>query len=523
MVNEKVSESLFERAYRRLGPRYPSRALFLVLQLNYVVILVAVAAVAFNIDMSTGEFVRLVLVAWILELVHDLLALRVIHDMTRPVVDWLEGGRTDEATSAAWQAAASLPWDFLRRDTSPLRRLGIVPWLAILGWCVYFAWELDLPWYAAAFLFVGAGVYFSYAFALRFFALERVMRPVVEDVARKLPDGAAPKAPGLSLRARLLTALPAINVVTAVAAYGFARGGAADLSELAVVTVVATAVAGTISLALSLLLSNSITAPIVELRAATERVGAGDFETRVPVVTTDETGDLARSFNKMTGGLAERERIREAFGTYVDRDVAEHILSEGTSLAGEEVEVTMMFIDIRDFTGFAERSSAPEVVATLNRLFESIVPLIHEHGGHVDKFVGDGLLAVFGAPRRQEDHANQALAAALEIERAVHEQMGGELEIGVGLNSGVVVAGNVGGAGRLEFSVIGDAVNVAARVEAATRQTGDVILLAENVKRLLQNGTVGLEARPPVPLKGKRESVMLYAPKAAGRAGGEGR
>src|SRR5439155_11254741 len=142
---------------------------------------------------------------------------------------------------------------------------------------------------------------------------------------------------------------------------------------------------------------------------------------RVSVSSTDETGHLDRSFNEMVAGLAERERIRETFGTYVDRDVAEHILREGTSLAGEEVEVTMMFIDVRDFTGFAERASAPEVVATLNRLFELIVPLIHEHGGHVDKFVGDGLLAVFGAPRRQEDHADQALAAALAIERTVRE------------------------------------------------------------------------------------------------------
>jgi class 3 adenylate cyclase len=145
-------------------------------------------------------------------------------------------------------------------------------------------------------------------------------------------------------------------------------------------------------------------------------------------------------------------------------------------------------------------------------MFECIVPLIREHGGHVDKFVGDGLLAVFGAPRRQVDHADQALAAAREIDRAVHEELADELEIGIGLNSGTVVAGNVGGAGRLEFSVIGDAVNVAARVEAATRQTGDVILLAGNVKDLLRDGAVHLEARPSVPLKGKRESVTLYAP-----------
>src|SRR5439155_22810170 len=182
-----------------------------------------------------------------------------------------------------------------------------------------------------------------------------------------------------------------------------------------------------VSLALTVLLADGITTPIAELRAAALRVGDGDLDVRVPVVTTDETGDLTRAFNEMTTGLVERERIREAFGTYVDREVAEHILREGTSLAGEEVEVTMMFLDIRNFTGFAERSTAQEVVATVNRLFERVVPIIAEHGGHVDKFVGDGLLAVFGAPRRQEAHADQALAAAGEMAGAVEEAFLGGL------------------------------------------------------------------------------------------------
>src|SRR5947199_4739427 len=173
----------------------------------------------------------------------------------------------------------------------------------------------------------------------------------------------------------------------------------------------------------------------------------------------------------------------------------------------------MMSIDVRDFTGFAERASAPDVVATLNRLFELIVPLVHEHGGHVDKFVGDGLLAVFGAPRRQEDHADQALAAALEIAQKVRGGDAGELEIGIGLNSGTVVAGNVGGAGRLEFSVIGDPVNVAARAEAATRETGDTILLTERSRDLLTDSHPELVERTGVELKGKREPVKVYAPK----------
>jgi adenylate cyclase len=266
---------------------------------------------------------------------------------------------------------------------------------------------------------------------------------------------------------------------------------------------------------LTAVVARSISDPVDRLRAAVERVEAGSLDEEVRVDDGGEIGYLQAGFNRMVAGLRERERIREAFGTYVDREVAEHILREGTNLAGEEVEVTVMFIDVRNFTRFAERASAPEVVTTINRLFEHAVPIIHEHGGHVDKFVGDGLLAVFGAPRRQPEHAERALAAALEIDRAVATDFGDDLAIGIGLNSGRVVAGNVGGAGRLEFSVIGDPVNVAARVEAATRKTGDTILVSEHTKTLLSDSTAAsLEQRPPVPLKGKSESVGLFAPAA---------
>jgi adenylate cyclase len=213
----------------------------------------------------------------------------------------------------------------------------------------------------------------------------------------------------------------------------------------------------------------------------------------------------------MVVGLAEREQIRSAFGTYVDPAIAEHVLREGTDLAGEEVEVSIMFIDIRDFTGLSETISATEIVGTINRLFERAVPVIREHGGHVDKFVGDGLLAVFGAPRRVADHPRQALLAALAIAAAVREEFGGGLSVGIGVNTGVVVAGNVGGAGRFEFSVIGDPVNVAARIEAATRQTGDTILISERTRELVAGAPAELEERPDVELKGKSEPVSLYA------------
>ena len=507
-------QRMLERAYERLGASYPQRAVVVQIQLGYLVWLATVGALAMYVDMSAGEFLRLFGLGLAIFVTHNVLYARIVQRLLTPVVTWLRGERGERQTAAAWEAAAGLPLELLRRD---LRRapLALVFWGSTFAWALYAAWELDFPAYAAVALVVAAPVYLAYYLALSFFLVERVMRPVVSDIAWHLPDEAALEGPGIPLRWRMLAALPAINVITGVVVGGALSGGGDGLANLAFAVLISVAVASSISLALTVLLSNSVTEPVGALSEATERVGEGDLAVRVPVVTTDETGNLARAFNRMVAGLEERERIRDAFGTYVDREVAEHILREGTSLEGEEVEVTMMFIDVRDFTGFAERASAPEVVATINRLFERAVPLIHAHNGHVDKFVGDGLLAVFGAPRRQPDHADQALAAALEIERAVAEEFEGELEVGIGLNSGTVVAGNVGGAGRLEFSVIGDAVNTAARVEAATRQTGDTILIAERTRDLLRDRGIALAERPNVALKGKREHVPLYAPQAA--------
>ena len=205
--------------------------------------------------------------------------------------------------------------------------------------------------------------------------------------------------------------------------------------------------------------------------------------------------------------------MREAFGTYLDRDIARIILSGNFPRDGVEVAVSIMFVDVRGFTAFAERSDASEVVAALNALFELMVPVITRHGGHVDKFMGDGLMAAFGAPEGYRDHADRAVAAGQEIVREINRP-GALLEVGVGINTGTVVAGSIGGAGRLNFSVIGDAVNVAARVEAATRETGDDLLITSATRDALTR-PLKLESRGSVPLKGKAEPVEVLTPERA--------
>ncbi len=252
--------------------------------------------------------------------------------------------------------------------------------------------------------------------------------------------------------------------------------------------------------------------PIRDLAAGTERVAAGDYSQRVPVVQDDDLGALAASFNRMQTGLAERRRLHAAFGTYVDPALAARLLEQGDDVfTGERREVTVMFIDIRDFTPFAEANTAEDTVARLNALFEIVVPAVVEAGGHVNKFLGDGALAVFGAPNDLADHADAALKAAVLIHRLVAERFGEELRIGIGINTGVVIAGTIGGGGKLEFTLIGDTVNVAARVEQLTKTTGDTVLVTQPCVDALTSRPPGLTDRGSDALKGKSAAVQVFS------------
>jgi adenylate cyclase len=400
-----------------------------------------------------------------------------------------------------------LPYGMMRREWVGV--LGSLGYSGLFLWACYATWQLDYPAYTVLPLFTGIAVFILYIQSLRFFALERVLSPVLGDIARRATEDAGLEAPGLSLRVRLLLALPAINVITGVAVAGIFQGGD-QLGHLGLAVLMSVAVASTLSLALTLLLANSVAAPITALHDATERIRRGDFAVRVPVVTTDETGALAGSFNQMASGLEQRERLRDAFGTFVDPDLTERVLEEGTDLSGEEVELSLLFMDIRGFTAYSEQAAAKDVVTRLNELYGEVVPAILRHGGHANKFIGDGLLAVFGAPSRLPDHADRAVAAGLEIARLVRDRFGPDLRVGIGINSGTVVVGTIGGGGRLDFTVIGDAVNTAARVESATRETGDDLLITDATRRALTAEFGGWEERDRVALKGKAREVQLF-------------
>ncbi|BBZ69666.1 adenylate/guanylate cyclase domain-containing protein [Mycobacterium paraseoulense] len=251
--------------------------------------------------------------------------------------------------------------------------------------------------------------------------------------------------------------------------------------------------------------------PLRDLAAGTERVAAGNYSQRLPVVQDDDLGALAASFNRMQAGLAERQRLHAAFGTYVDPALAARLLEQGDDVfTGERRQVTVMFVDIRDFTPFAEANTAEDTVARLNALFEIVVPAVVAAGGHVNKFLGDGALAVFGAPNDLANHADAAVGAAVLIQRRVAERFGGTLRIGIGINTGAVIAGTIGGGGKLEFTLIGDTVNVAARVEQLTKTTGDAILLTRQSVNAMGSRPSALIDRGSHALKGKSAPVQVF-------------
>jgi class 3 adenylate cyclase len=309
------------------------------------------------------------------------------------------------------------------------------------------------------------------------------------------------------------------NVSVLAVAFTFAVGGVwlaavfapgSDAAILSVVIGCVLTVVFAVPISVGLGFSQSLQ-PIRDLAKGAERVAAGDYRQRLPVVQDDDLGALAASFNRMQAGLAERQRLHAAFGTYVDPALAARLLEQGDDVfTGERREVTVMFVDVRDFTPFAEANTAEDTVARLNALFEIVVPAVVDAGGHVNKFLGDGALAVFGAPNDLADHADAAVNAAVLIHRRVAGRFGGELRIGIGINTGVVIAGTIGGGGKLEFTLIGDAVNVAARVEQLTKTTGDAILLTQQSVDALASRPADLTDRGFHALKGKSAAVQIF-------------
>ncbi|HTT58309.1 MAG TPA: adenylate/guanylate cyclase domain-containing protein [Opitutaceae bacterium] len=278
---------------------------------------------------------------------------------------------------------------------------------------------------------------------------------------------------------------------------------------------------GSLALAalLSLALARSVSRPVQALAAHTDHVVRGDYMQRIELHSADEFGRLAAAFNRMTAGLADRDRVRELLGKVVSPEIAAQLLRSEAVLGGEEREVTILFSDLRNFTGLSESLVPAQVLALLNRYLDRMSTIVEEHHGVVDKYIGDAIMALFGAPVDDPAAADHALAAALAMNAALgtlNNELAAEgqpqLAVGIGINTAPVVAGNMGSRRRLNYTVIGDGVNVAARLQALTKEPGYQarILISESTLRAARD-QYATRALGEVAVRGRAGMVRLFA------------
>ena len=231
-----------------------------------------------------------------------------------------------------------------------------------------------------------------------------------------------------------------------------------------------------VSAILGLWIARGVSRPVLELASGAREIASGNYNHRVKLKQEDEIGSLAATFNQMSAGLAERDRVRDLLGKVVSPAIASELLRKKVTLGGEQREVTVLFSDLRNFTRMSEALSPEEMLTILNHYFTRMAAIVDKHGGVVDKYVGDALMALFGAPVASADDADRALRAALEMTTALdelnqqwHRRGLPTVGVGIGINTGVVVAGNMGSEKRLNYTVIGDGVNLASRLEKLTK------------------------------------------------------
>lgn len=286
---------------------------------------------------------------------------------------------------------------------------------------------------------------------------------------------------------------------------------AAKISIL-VLTVITTIVGILLSLALSTYFSR----PINKLRESTVTIGQGDFNHRVTIERNDELGDLGSAFNRMAEGLAESKMIRETFGKYVTPEIRDEILSGRIPLDGERREATVLFADLRGFSSYVEENPPEEVIKSMKAYFTAMQKAIRRCDGLVLQYVGDEMEVVFGVPLRDEDHAEKAVTAALEMRRLLESLNNDRVNRGlmpfrhgIGIHTGVVLAGNTGSEDQLSYSLIGDTVILASRIQNLTKEFSyDILVSEETAKRL--HGSFDLRKELPQMVRGHSKSIVVY-------------
>ncbi len=298
---------------------------------------------------------------------------------------------------------------------------------------------------------------------------------------------------------------------------------ARELENIVLLISLAALVAATLA---ALWIARGVSQPLQQLADHTKLVAAGDYTRRIELPREDELGQLATAFNHMTAGLAERDKVRDLLGKVVSPEIAAQLLHSDLKLGGEEREVTILFCDLRDFTTLSEKLPPTEVLALLNRYLDRMSTIIEQHGGVIDKYIGDAIMALFGAPVAAPAAPERAIAAARDMARALdllNRELVAEgkpaLAFGIGINTARVVAGNMGSKTRLNYTVIGDGVNLASRLEGLTKDPAYATPIIVSEATL-----AAMKERPParelgeVKVKGKAVAVKIFALAAKGES-----
>ena len=254
--------------------------------------------------------------------------------------------------------------------------------------------------------------------------------------------------------------------------------------------------------------------PVEMLHQAMKRHALGHLDVKTPVITNDEIGGLAAGFNEMLDQVRERDFIKETFGRYVPQSVAEAILGNKGEFEPQNKLATILYTDIEGFTSVSEKLNPAQIVDLLNEYFELVIGVIDAHGGIVNQFQGDALLVTFNVPVENPDHARAAIQCALEIQDALagHDfKSVGRMNTRIGVNTGHVFAGSVGAGDRLNYTVHGDAVNIAARLEQLNKKFDTRVMISEDTKTAAgDTGGFEFTAMGAMPIRGKTQEVTVY-------------
>lgn len=264
------------------------------------------------------------------------------------------------------------------------------------------------------------------------------------------------------------------------------------------------------ALHLGKIIAQAFIQPLEEIMSKVARIEKGDFEAKAAIYSRDEIGRLGEAINRMGDGLGKREKIEKTFRKYIDGKIAERILSgveTEVRIEGQSVNAVALFADIRGFTSASEKTAPADVVKMLNQFFERMVKIVQRHGGVIDKYIGDNIMAIWGVPYAVEEAERKAVTAGLEMikeidnwNRELKAQGFGEIGIGIGINAGQMIAGSLGSSEHMEYTVIGDTVNTAQRAESVAKKQQLVItdMMYERVKELIV-----AEPLEPLKVKGK--------------------